>query len=124
MSFYTEMQAVADTAINEYGQKVSITHKTVGNYDPLSSTAAISTTMQVGNGVIFDYTAIKDGIGQADGTLILQGDRKLLLSAVGITAPNIDDTVVANGITYIIKNIKSSNPAGTVVMYECQLRGV
>ncbi len=124
MSFYTEMQAVADTAINEYGQKVTVTHKTVGAYDPLTSTAAISTTVQTGNGVIFDYTAIKDGVGQADGTLILKGDRKLLLSPVGITAPKIDDTVVANGITYIIKNIKSINPAGTVVMYECQLRGI
>ena len=122
MSLYTEMQAVTDASLSQYGQLVTITHKTAGAYDPATGSSAISTITEVGRGAVFDYTRPKDGLSQADGTLILQGDKKLLLSPVGITAPKIDDAVIANGITFVIKNIKSINPAGTVVMYECNIR--
>ena len=118
------MQAVTDSAMSQYGQLVTLTHKTVGVYDPATGTAATTTATEIGRGVVFDYSMTKDGISQADGTLIAQGDKKLLLSPVGITAPRLDDTVLANGITFVIKNIKSLNPAGTIVMYECQLGGV
>lgn len=124
MSFYIEMQSIADSLMSQYGQLVTLTHKTAGTYDPATGTAATTTTTEIGRGVVFDYSRTKDGLSQADGTLILQGDKKLLLSPVGITAPKLDDTVIANSITFVIKNIKSLNPAGTVVMYECQLGGV
>ena len=118
------MQAIADSAMSQYGQLVTLIHKTVGAYDPATGTAVTTSTSEIGRGVVFDYSRTKDGLSQADGTLIFQGDKKLLLSPVGITAPRLDDIVLANGITFVIKNIKSMNPAGTVVMYECQLGGV
>lgn len=119
MSFYSDAIKVVDDALSQYGQLVTLTHKTVGVYDPSTGTAATTTATEIGRGVVKEY----NGFDQIAGTLILQGDKKLLLSPVGITAPKIDDTVIANGITFVIKNIKSNNPAGTVVSYECQLRG-
>jgi hypothetical protein len=123
MSFYGDAQLVADSLLSEYGQQVTLTHNTAGVYDPTTGTVATTSSTELGHGVIFDYPARMSGLSQADGTLILQGDKQLLLSAVGITAPKVGDLALANGITYIIKNIKSLNPAGTVVMYECQLGG-
>lgn len=121
MSFYKDAQAVANSLLSEYGQSITLTHSTTGNYDPATGTVESTSTTATGRGAVFDYPA--SGLSQADGTLILQGDKKLLLSAVGIAAPVLNDLAIANGITYIIKNIKSLNPAGTVVMYECQLGG-
>jgi len=119
VSFYSDAVEVVDDALSQYGQLVTLTHKATGIYDPATGTAATTTATEIGRGVVKEY----NGLNQIDGTLVLQGDKKLLLSPVGITAPKIDDTVIANGITFVIKNIKSLNPAGTVVMYECQVRG-
>lgn len=123
MSFYGDAQLTADALLRGYGQQITLTHNTAGVYDPITGTVASASTTELGHGAVFDYSAKISGLSQADGTLILQGDKKLLLSAVGITAPKLDDSVLANGITYYVKNIKALNPAGTVVMYECQLGG-
>jgi hypothetical protein len=117
------MQSLANLLLGAYGQQITLTHNTAGVYDPTTGMVEATSTTELGHGALFDYPARISGLSQADGTLILQGDKKLLLGAVGITAPKIDDTILANGITYIIKNIKSLNPAGIVVMYECQLGG-
>ena len=123
MSFYSDAQLTADALLRGYGQQITLTHNTAGVYDSTTGTVATTSSTELGRGAVFDYTRTKDGLSQMDGTLILQGDKKLILSAVGITAPKVGDLALANGITYIIKNIKSLNPAGTVVMYECQLGG-
>jgi hypothetical protein len=118
MSFYQDMQSTAAELLTEFGQAVTLSRQTAGAYNPATGAAAVTVTTQTGTGAIFDY-----GSRDIDGTLIKQGDKKLLLAALGITAPQVDDTVTVNGVVYTIVLIKALNPAATAVMYICTIRG-
>lgn len=119
MSFYADMQAVADSAMADLGQMVMLTTKTVGAYNPATGNAAVTVSTQQVKAVVFPR-----GAKDVDGTLIQQGDQKLLLSMVGATAPHLDDTVTIGATTYTITFIKLLAPAGINVLCECNIRGV
>lgn len=119
MSFYTDMQAVADSTMAELGQIVTLTTKSVGAYNPATGNAAVTVSTQQVKAVVFPR-----GAKDIDGTLIQQGDQKLLLSMAGATAPHLDDTVTIGTTTYTITFIKLLTPAGINVLCECNIRGV
>ena len=115
---YTSKAKLADNKLAYFGQSVLITNKVSGAYDPATGTVAQTITTQNGKGTIRDR-----GSKEIDGTTILMGDRMLLLSAVGITKPKINDTALVDSISYTIKEpLIEVNPAGTVVMYKLNLR--
>lgn len=118
MSFYAELQQTAESLLNELGQSVTINTKVVGSYDPSTGTASVTQTTQTGKGAVLDY-----GSKDIDGQLILQGDKKLLLSQIGIDSIDVNDTVTFGSKTYTITMVKTLNPAGTNVMFICNLRG-
>lgn len=126
MSDFLDWNELADTVDEILGgfQAVVITRATVGDYNPATGTAPVTTTVETGNGALLEYTMRGDGQSEVNGTSILQGDKDLWLSAVGISVPQINDTVVASGKTYTIKMVKSENPAGVTVYHRCNLRGV
>ena len=72
---------------------------------------------------MFDY-----GAKQIDGTLIKAGDKQLLLSAfktdgTALTAPVLGDTVSIGGVVFtLVEPLKEVNPAGTVVLFDVNLR--
>lgn len=117
MSFYTEMASVANDLLSEYGQPVTLMHHQAGVYDPSLGTVAIANAIETAVGAVFDYKS-----SEIDGTLIQRGDKKLLISVTGITEPKLNDSVTIGAKTYVIKSINEINPAGTVVMYQCQIR--
>lgn len=119
MSFYSDMQQTANSMLSEFGQSVTITRKTSGAYDPAFGSVTITTTTQTGTGAIFDY-----GDRDINGTLVLQGDKKLLLSQIGIDDIEVNDTVTLGSNTYTVTNVKTLDPAGTNVMFVCNVRGV
>ena len=119
MSFYSEAASVADELIREYGQAVTLTTTSSSVYDPATGTATSVTSTQAAQAVVFPR-----GAKDVDGTLIKQGDQKLLLSMVGVTAPQLDDTVTIGATTYTITFIKLLAPAGINVLCECNIRGV
>jgi hypothetical protein len=123
MDFYSRMQATANKLLRGKGQQVTITRQVSGAYDPTTGQATVTTTVQNGYGAIFDYSD-----KNVDGVLILSGDKQLLLSAVNstgtaLTAPEVNDTVTAGGMVRTITRIKALSPAGTTVMFDCNLRG-
>ena len=120
--FYSRMQATANRLLKGKGQSIVITRQISGAYDPATGGATVTTTVQTGTGAVFDY-----GNKDIDGTLIRQGDKQLLLSAVNaagtlLTAPILDDTVTIGAIVYTIKQVKALSPAGTTVMFDVNLR--
>lgn len=119
MNIYEESALDAHEMLSEFGQKVTIKRITAGAYDPATGAAAQTTIMQMGTAVVLDY-----GIKDIDGTLIKTGDKRLLLSAVGITAPQVDDIVTFGTSTCQIKNSNALDPAGITVFYDVHLRGV
>ena len=112
------MAETATELLTEFGQALTLTRQSAGGYSYSDSSATVTTSTQSGVGALFDW-----GSKEIDGTLIVHGDKKLLLSATGITAPKINDTVTLGSTVYTIKApLVELNPAGTVVMYTCNLR--
>ena len=117
MSFYSEMAAMANDLLSEFGQSVTLTNYGNGAYDPATGAANTDITIQTGWGAIFDISN-----RDIDGTVIQQGDKQLLLASIGISAPQVNDTVLSSCGYYTIKSVKATSPAGTPVVYDCLLR--
>ena len=117
---YIESRDDADELITEFGQAVSLRRTTTSGpeYDPTTTTADYAT-----KAAIIDYST-----RQIDGTRILATDRRALvaagpLTALGITSIAAPDAIVIGGIAVpVVGPAKRIDPAGTVVMYDVQLR--
>lgn len=125
---YTRLKNTAQKMLKGNGQLLTLTTRTTGLYDVSTGAAVVTTTTQTAYGAIFDY-----GTKQIDGTLIKTGDKQLMLSALNsagaaLTAPKLGDTVTGliDGVSKtftIYEPLKTIAPAGTIVMFECNLRG-
>lgn len=114
-SFYDEMANMALDLISEFGQNVTLQDETPGSYDPVTGTQTLGTLVeQIGRCVLQEFT----GQDYASNTLIQQGDKKIKIAAKGLTAPQMTTKLITGGATWVIVNIKSSNPAGTPLVYE------
>lgn len=122
MSMYSDLAAVADELLAEFGRSVTIRSRAAGNYDPETGSAALTTTDQAGNGAVFDFESHQSGTSFTAGTMILAGDKQLLLSPVGISEPSPGDLAITATGTWNIAAVKSTAPAGVAVLYECLLR--
>lgn len=118
MSFdYDNSAATADSLIRKFGTSVSMSRVTPGAYNPETGQTATTTTTQTVLAVVIDYPQ-----KFIDGTLIRQGDRKALVSAVGSTAPIAGDTFTWGGSPLVVVEAKTLGPAGTAVLYTLQVR--
>ena len=122
MEFYSKMQATANRLLKGKGQEITLTRQAAGAYDPATGTAAVTTTTQTAYGAMFEY-----GDKNIDGTLIKEGDKQLLLSAINsagtaLVAPALNDTVTINTVVYTVVRIKPLSPAGTTVLFDCNIR--
>ncbi len=120
---YSEIAETANEIIEEFGQAVTLTHVIPGAYDPTTGGVTNTTTTQTGTGAVVNWAA-----RQIDGTLIRATDKRLLLSPLNtagaaLTAPVLGDTVSIGGVTYtLVEPLKEINPAGTVVLFDVNLR--
>lgn len=116
---YIESRADADELIAEFGQSVSVrrTSSTGNEWDPTVTTTDYATLA-----AILDYNS-----RQIDGENILVTDRRALvaagpLDALGITSIAPPDSIVVGGVAVPVVRVMPLNPAGVVVMFDCQLR--
>jgi len=120
---YTRNQTSVNATLKSKGQVVTLTKKSTGSYSTSAGSATVTTSTQSAYAVVFDY-----GTKQIDGTLIKAGDKNLLLSPLktdgtALTAPELNDTVIVGGITYtLVEPLKTLNPGGTVILYDCNMR--
>ena len=122
MEFYAKMQATANRLLKGKGQSITLSRQTAGAYNVATGTAAVTTTTQTAYGAMFEY-----GDKNIDGTLIKEGDKQLLLSAINsagtaLVAPALNDTVTINTVVYTVVRIKPLSPAGTTVLFDCNIR--
>ena len=124
MTFYQRMQKTSNRLLIGKGQAVTITHVVPGTYDPATGGVTNTETTQKGTGAVVDWNA-----NQIDGTLIQAGDKQLLLSPLNtagaaLTAPVLGDTVTdAASVVYtLVAPLKTVSPAGTPVLYDCNMR--
>lgn len=116
---YNQAAQDAFDLISEFG--VVITPTLYGNesggFDPITGDALAPSADIVVNGVgvLINYRS-----DEIDGTNIIQGDAKILCSLVG--TPEINMIVHFNSKQWRVVDVKTLQPAGTVVMYTLQVR--
>jgi hypothetical protein len=119
MSFdYLDAQATADELIAEFGATVTLSTQAGASFDPITG-AAITPSAPVsisGVGVKLQYKS-----GEIDGTTIVMGDCKYLLSTR--QTPLIGMVVVLAGETWRVISADPLSPAsGVIVLWTLQLR--
>jgi len=118
MTFYSDMAEVADDLITEFGQSITLKVSAGTAYDPSTGGVTITYTDQVGHGCTVDFDK-----GLIDGEKVRIGDRLVLLSPLGLTEPTEGDKLVIGSDTWnIVPPVTVTNPAGTPVLYEVQVR--
>ena len=115
----------ANRMIAAKGQTVTITRKTVGDYDPATSSAWVLESTQTGKGVILPLSA---SVRKLAGTNIAATDSQCLLSALtntgdALAAPSLDDTITdMAGTVYTVTDIAALAPAGLAIVYDLTVR--
>lgn len=116
MSFYQGLATTATRLLTQKGQTVTLRQQTAGAYDPATGAATVTTTNVTGiPAAVFGFKNM-----EVDGTLILKGDKKVLM-AVG-TKPTKNDVVSIGGIDHAVLDVEEVSPAGTDVLYKLQCR--
>lgn len=116
-AFYTGLRATADSLLIDKGQPLTFTRSSAGAYDPATG-AAVTLTDYTVTGAVFDYPDIN-----INGTDILRGDKRVLVSAKGLTVvPQPSDYLTIDGVRHSIINIKRLAPANIPVLYTLQAR--
>lgn len=115
---YTALQATATNLLRDNGQSITFTYETGEVIDPATGTVTTpaSETTIAGFGVATNYKN-----AEIDGQSVLASDLKLLASNIA-TEPQVDWQVTVNSKTWRVMSVMPINPAGTNVMYICQIR--
>lgn len=119
MSFYPDLRATAERLLIGKGQRISLRKQTAGAYNPATGTAGLSSST---------YTGIPAAVlgyknAEIDGTLILKGDKKVLMSADSLAvAPEKDDVLSIGGVDHAIKDVEHIAPGGVNVIFKIQAR--
>lgn len=116
--FYSRLAETSYKLISKKGTDCIITSAEIsGGFDPETGlpTDDLPATIQQGKCVVLNY---RDSLYNAPESLIQIGDKKLLLSAKGVTIDSLNGTVSALGDTYRVMSVKDLNPAGVTLIFE------
>ncbi len=112
---YADARSTAVELIAEFGQTGAL-RRTTSDADPFNPTQ--TTADHACTFAVLDY-AKRD----IDGTLIKQTDQMVYLSTSGLAiAPETTDRLIVGGSSLTIVSVKPLSPAGTVVLWELQVR--
>lgn len=101
--------------LEDFGSDLTLERPGAPTYDPAAGTLTNATdaTLTI-RGVLINYTD-----DDVDGTVVLQGDRRLLVSATGSDdAPERGDIVGGAKIV----DVRTIAPNGTAIAWACQVR--
>ena len=116
--FYNRLQSTALKLISDKGAPCVIRSAPIsGGFDEITGQMLddIPSTTQQGVCVVLNYG---DSLVNQPESLIQQGDKKLLLSAKGVTLDSLNGKIEALGAIYTVIAAKDLNPAGITLVYE------
>ena len=115
---YSALQTTSERLLRENGQAITFSYTTGAVINPATGevTDAGTTATVTGYGIATNYQNT-----EIDGESVLAGDLRLIANNVA-TEPEPDWTVSVNSKTWRVMNVQPVNPAGTNVIYICQLR--
>lgn len=115
MTFYADLADVAFRLLKDKGQNVTFNRETSDAFDPVAGENQTNPSTFTAYGAAFNYNK-----SEIDGTIIQKGDIRFVMEAT--TEPQNDDTTTIDSAIYRVMSVKPTNPAGTSVIYEAQLR--
>lgn len=125
---YLKAQATTNKLLKKFGQTVTLTTQVQGAYNVATGKVSVSQDEQTTIGAVFDWgtsTSPSYGADWNGSGLVQANDRQLMLSPVGITAPNLGDMAIIGDTQYtIVAPIKIEAPAGIPVVIICGIRGI
>lgn len=113
---YAATAATATRLLQRFGASATLKRQAVGAYNPATGAAAVTPTSLTTTAAVFDYPQ-----RYVDGTLVKQGDKQAFMAATYMPAQG--DVLAWQGVDYQVIAVKAVSPAGTPVLYECQIRG-
>lgn len=117
MSFYGRLADTAHRLIADKGRPVTLLVEASGAYNPTTGQAARTTTNVPALGVVIDYP-LKD----IDGTLVRQGDKRVLVSPRVAARPKPGDGLLIGAVTHTVITAKPLEPAGETTLWTLQAR--
>lgn len=116
---YTRARATADRLLTRFGRTATLRQTTVSGgdgWDPGSGTETVVDTSIIC--AVTDYA-----VAEVDGTLIQATDRRVFVSAQGVSVTPVpaDVLIIGSGQLSIV-NVRPLSPAGTTVLWEVQAR--
>jgi hypothetical protein len=117
MGLYQRLQGRADALIRKYGKRRTVTHTTVGAYNPETGRNESSEQDFQVSIVIFPYE-----IKFINNTTIKNTDLWGLFSAVQLPlVPQPGDKLDVDGVTFTFGPVRPMSPGGVNVYYEAHL---
>lgn len=116
-TFYTGLATTATNLLAKRGQTASWSHDNDdGTFNPATGQNSGGTsTAYTAKGALLDFDT-----SRIDGASILTTDKRFVMQ-VG-SKPEADDVITINSVAYQTIKVRETNPAGTPVIYEVQLR--
>ena len=117
MTFYTGLAATASKLLKKYGQTATWSHDNGDStFTPATGiTSGGTTTAYTASGALLDFDT-----NRIDGDSVRSTDKRFIIQ-VG-SKPEVSDTLTIDSVAYQTISIRETNPAGTPVIYELQLR--
>jgi hypothetical protein len=112
---YPATAATATRLLARFGASATLKRLSGSAYDPATGTTVPTYADHATTAAVFAYPQ-----KYVDGTLIKQGDQ--LAYCDPAVVPVAGDTFAWQGVTLTIISVKPTSPAGTVVLYEAQVR--
>lgn len=109
--------------ISKKGLAVTINRKTNSSYDVATGTMTVSTVSETGYAVVIKNSRPRDDRTINEASLTDDNYITILLSAKGITMPQLGDSVVVSTVSYVIARIKELAPNyDEPILYTIELR--
>jgi len=116
-AFYQNLAEKAIGLLDRFGSSLQFSRTVIGAYSPYTGQPATSNLTFSLLGVVSNYNSF-----EIDNTKVEAGDLKIIVQAGGNEAPEINDEVDFNGVSYLIVDVNPLSPAGVPVVYTCQAR--
>lgn len=115
---YSNLANVALFQISDKGRNVTLRYVEEGTYNPgtdaFSGTTFTDTTVKA---LIRNYS-----LRELLDTIILVGDKEVILASSGITRPEVNDIIIDSSSYYRILNVVEIIPGDTSLLYKLQVR--
>ena len=117
MTFYTRLASTSSRLLKKFGQTASWSHDNDdGTFNPATGVmSGGTTTAYTALGALLDFVT-----NRVDGESIRSTDKRFIIEAG--SKPEVSDIVTVDSVAYQTVSIRETNPAGTPVIYELQLR--